>query len=311
MTPSMPSAADPILRIIPAVLTPMRADLSPDFEALLRHARWLLATGADGLGILGTTGEANSFSVRERLAILDALAAGGIPGSTVIAGTGCCAIPDTVELSKKAIEIGAAGVLWLPPFYYKNVKDDGVFDSYATSIDRIGDARLRVYLYHFPQQSALPLSVDLVGRLIEHFPGIVVGLKDSAGDFAYTETLVRRFPGFRVYPGSEHHLYNGLKAGAAGTISASCNVTSPLAAEVLAAWRAGRDASALQQRLSAIRGTIQSMPLIAALKAIIARHTGDKRWTNIRPPNIALGDSEAKTLFEKVDAAELKLAAAI
>jgi len=301
---------DDVLRVIPAVLTPQTPDLAPDLDLFVRHCRWLLATGADGLGVLGTTGEANSFSVKERVQLLAALANGGIAGNHVIAGTGCCAIPETVELSKAALAIGAAGVLWLPPFYYKNPKDEGIYRAFAESIERIGDARLRVYLYHFPQQSAVPLSVDLVGRLIADFPGVVVGLKDSGGDFAYTENLVRRFPGFRVYPGSESFLLDGLKIGASGTISASCNVTAPLAADVVARWRAGRDAGAVQDRLSKIRAAIQGYPLTPALKAIMARHTQDRRWLAVRPPFVALSEKETAELSAKLDAAQFDLAAA-
>ena len=131
--------------VFAAVLTPLDAALAPDHAALARHCRWLLANGCDGLAVLGTTGEANAFSVDERLAILEGLAEAGIPAGALLPGTGCCAVPDTVALTRRALELGAAGVLMLPPFYYKKVSDDGLFAAYSEVIERVGDARLRVY----------------------------------------------------------------------------------------------------------------------------------------------------------------------
>ena len=162
--------------VFAAVLTPQTADLSPDHDALAKHCRWLLDNGCDGLAVLGTTGEGNAFSVDERIAILEGLAEAGIAGETLLPGTGCCALSDTVRLTRRAVELGVAGVLVLPPFYYKNVSDEGLFAAYAEVIERIGDSRLKVYLYHFPQMSAVPLSLALIERLIKAYPDTVVGM---------------------------------------------------------------------------------------------------------------------------------------
>lgn len=285
--------------VFAAVLTPLAADGTPDAAALARHCRWLTAEGCDGLAVLGTTGEANSFSLDERLALLDGLAEAGIDGARLMPGTGCCAVADTVALSRRALEIGAGGVLVLPPFYYKNVRDEGLFAAYSEVVERVGDARLRVYLYHFPQMSGVPLSQALIARLVERYPETIVGMKDSSGDLANMTAAARAFPGFAVFAGSDDLLWPLLQAGGAGCITAVCNVASRLAADVLAAWRAGEAeaAAAAHGRLESVRHTIAAYPLAAALKAIMAHHTGDDGWRRLRPPLTPLGADEAERLF--------------
>ncbi|MCZ6846634.1 MAG: dihydrodipicolinate synthase family protein, partial [Alphaproteobacteria bacterium] len=166
-----------------AALTPMTADLAPDLERVVAHNRWLLANGCDGVAPLGTTGEANSLSIDERLSILDALAEAGITGAQLIAGVGCCAFPDTITLTKRALANGAGGVLMLPPFYYQAPSEDGLFAAYANIVERIGDPALQIYLYNFPQQVGFELPISLIARLHEAYPNTVVGMKDSSGDW--------------------------------------------------------------------------------------------------------------------------------
>ena len=263
--------------VLAAVLTPFDAVGNPDFPAYLEHCRRLLDQGCDGLAVLGTTSEANSFSLNERLRILDALAEGGIAPQRIIPGTGCCAIPDTVELSRRSVEMGAAGVLMLPPFYYKPVTDDGLFAAYSEVIQRIGDARLRIYLYHIPQNTGVPLTLGLIEKLIEAYPDTVVGIKDSAGDFANMAAMCEAFPGFRVFSGSDSFLLPVLRAGGAGAITACNNVAAALSARLYAA-RGEAAADGLQGELEAVREAIQSAPLIPALREIMAR-----------PPDTAAG----------------------
>jgi 4-hydroxy-tetrahydrodipicolinate synthase len=285
--------------VLAAVLTPVRADLAPDHAAWIAHCRWLLSEGCDGLAVLGTTSEANSFSLAERLAMLDALGASDIPGGKLIPGTGCCAIPDTVALTEKALRIDAAGVLMLPPFYYKPVTDDGLFAAYSEVIQRVGDARLKIYLYHIPQNSGVPITHGLIARLIAAYPDTVVGIKDSAGDFANMEAMCRSFPGFRVFSGSDAFLLPLLRAGGAGAITACNNVAAAVSARVWADWRNDRGAAA-QDELGAIRTAIQAFPLIAALKEIVARATGDAGWRRQRPPLDALSRDQADALMAKL-----------
>jgi len=295
--------------VFAAALTPLHGDLSPDHEAMLGHYRWLLAQGCDGVAALGTTGEANSFSVEERLAIIEALAASGIEPSRLMIGTGCCAVPDTVRLSRAALELGAAGVLILPPFYYKNPSADGLYAAYAEVIERLGDERLAIYVYHFPAMTGIDLPIALLERLVADYPGTVVGLKDSSGDWAHTEAVCRALPGFAVFAGSEQLLLPVLRAGGAGCISATVNVTCELAGRVYGRWRES-DAEALQEELSAVRLAIQGYPMIAALKQILAHTRGRAEWLNLRPPLVPLSADQAAALLSALEGVGFVLPAA-
>ncbi len=287
--------------VLAAVLTPLKQDLAPDHATYVEHCRWLLDEGCDGLAVLGTTSEANSFSVDERLGLLDALVAGGIPGPLLIPGTGCCAIPDTVTLTRKALEIGAAGVLMLPPFYYKPVSDDGLFAAYSEIIQRVADPKLRIYLYHIPQNSGVPITFGLIEKLLRAWPDIVVGIKDSAGDFANMKGMLDTFPGFRVLSGSDAFLLDVLRAGGAGAITACNNVTTALSCRVYADWQ-GAEADAHQRALGEVREIISSFPLVSALRALTALRTGKESWRTPRPPLEALAAGQTAQLVEKLGA---------
>jgi 4-hydroxy-tetrahydrodipicolinate synthase len=293
-----------------AVLTAMRDDLAVDLDRTASHCRWLLANGCNGLAILGTTGEANSLGIGERLALMEGVIERGVPAQVLLPGTGTTAITDTVLLTRRAGELGCRGALLLPPFYYKNPSDDGLFAYFSEVINRVG-RDIRIYLYHFPAQSAVPLGLDLVARLLGAFPHKVKGIKDSGGDFANTKAYVEHFApdGFEVYCGDDSALHALLAAGGAGSITAAANVGSAVSALVYANWdrQAGADA---QITLSALRKAITSVPLIPGLKALLARHSGDPEWLNIRPPHLRLSPQVATRLLRVFDACGLKLAAA-
>ena len=293
--------------VLAAVLTPMDDGLAPDHPAFSAHCHRLLAAGCHGLSVFGTTGEANSLSVGERLAALGALLEGGVPANVLLPGTGSCALTDTVRLSRAALEAGTAGVLVLPPFYYKGVGDDGLFRFFAEVIERIGDERLRLYLYHIPQMTGVELGMSLISRLIDAYPGTIAGTKDSSGDRERLETLCREFPGFSVLAGTETLLLETLRNGGKGCISATVNVTSRLASQVYDAHASGRDdeAQALQERLSALRASIETYPMIPALKALMADLTSDEGWRNLRPPLSGLDEEQEKELLSGVPLAEL------
>jgi 4-hydroxy-tetrahydrodipicolinate synthase len=300
------SSSDP-KGVLAAVLTPMDEDLAPDHKAFGAHCHRLLAAGCHGLSVFGTTGEANSLSVDERLAALEALVDGDVPAERVLPGTGSCAITDTVRLSRAALEVGAAGVLALPPFYYKGVGDDGLFRFFAEVVERIGDDRLRLYLYHIPQMTGVDLGLPLISRLIDAYPGVIAGTKDSSGDRERIMTLCREFPDFSVLAGTETLLLETLRNGGAGCISATVNVTSRLARRVYDAHASGNDdeAETLQERLTQVRGSIEAYPVIPALKQLMARLTGDEQWRNIRPPLSELDEKNAENLPSSVPLAEL------
>jgi 4-hydroxy-tetrahydrodipicolinate synthase len=293
--------------VFAATLTPMDGDLNPDHEAFVAHCQRLLEAGCHGLGVFGTTGEANSLSMQERLAALDALVEGGIPAERLLPGTGACALGDAVRLSCAALEAGSAGVLVLPPFYYKDVSDEGVFRYFAELIERISDERLRVYLYHFPQMTCVGFGLPLIGRLLEVYPGVVVGTKDSSGDRERIVRTCREFPGFSVFAGTERYLLDTLENGGAGCISATVNVTSRLARRVYEAHKAGREEEAreLQEHLTGVREEIESFPQIPALKSIMARLTKEEGWRNLRPPLVELEDWQERKLLERLPVAEL------
>jgi len=269
--------------ILAPVLTPFDRDLNPDPARLVRFCRALLDEGCDGLAPFGTTSEGNSLSLDERERLLDALLDSGLPPQKLIPGTGCCALPDTVRLSRKAARAGCAGVLMLPPFYYKNLTEEGLFRSFAQAIDRAAEPKLRVYLYHIPQVSQVAIPLGVIGRLVKAYPGVVIGMKDSSGDFENTRAVLRAFPGFEVFVGSEKFLLSNLEEGGAGCITATANVNAAAIA------RAFRERSEERQReIDAVRAAFEQLPLIAALKEAVARRTGDASWRAVRPPLIEL-----------------------
>src|SRR5690349_1348043 len=256
-----PAQAERIQGVLSPVVTPFDRELRPDAARLAAHCRWLVEHDV-GLAIFGTNSEANSLSTSEKLKLMDAVVHAGLPPARMMPGTGCCALPDTVELTRRAVHHGCSGVLMLPPFYYKGVSDDGLFASYAEVIERVGDARLRIYLYHIPPVSQVPISLALIERLLARYPGTIAGIKDSSGDWSNTRAMLERFQprGFDVFAGSETFLLATLRAGGAGCISATANVNPAAIARLAREWRAG-DADARQLALDAVRTTFQKFPM--------------------------------------------------
>ena len=293
----------PIHGVLAPVVTPFDSHLNPDSERLVRHCRWLVEQGV-GLAVFGTNSEANSMSVGEKIELLDALIDAGLPPSCMMPGTGCCALTDSVALTAHAVRRGCAGVLMLPPFYYKGVSDDGLFRSYAEIIERVGDAALRIYLYHIPPVSQVPLSLALIERLLDAFPGTVAGIKDSSGDWSNTAAMLERFRprGFSVFAGSEVFLLATLRAGGSGCITATGNVNAGPIAELARHWR-DPDADSRQRALDAVRATFQKFPMISALKAAIAHYGADPQWAIVRPPLIELDAPQKAALVRSLEAA--------
>ncbi|HUB10679.1 MAG TPA: dihydrodipicolinate synthase family protein [Acetobacteraceae bacterium] len=293
-----------------AVLTPMNADLSVDLDRMAAHCRWLMANGCNGLAVMGTTGEANSLGISERIAVLEGLVARGIPAAKMLPGTGTTAIPDTVLLTRKAAELGCRGALLLPPFYYKNPSDDGLLAYFAEVVQRVGGG-IRLYLYNFPQQSAIPFSVDFIARLLKAQPGAFKGIKDSSGSYENGLGYVKNFArdGFEVYAGDDTLLWPLLQQGGAGCITAAANVNCAVAAQLYRGWNSP-SAEALHATLAATRKVATSVPLIPGLKALVARNTGDTHWHHIRPPHLKLTEAQQTALFSAFDACGVELAKA-
>ena len=292
------SGAMRVRGVLSPVVTPFDSALRPDARRFVRHCRWLLGHGL-GLAAFGTNSEANSLSVSEKLALLDALVDAGLPAERMMPGTGCCAFPDSVELTRHAVARGCAGVLMLPPFYYKAVPDDGLFRSYAEIIERVGDRRLRIYLYHIPPVSQVPISLALIERLLRAYPGTIVGIKDSSGDWNNTRAMLERFQphGFDVFAGSETFLLATLRGGGAGCITATGNVNPGPIARLARDWREP-DADRQQAALDAVRAAFQQFPMIPALKAAIAHYGSDPEWATVRPPLVALDEAQRRALAQ-------------
>ncbi len=291
---------------VPA-LTPFKADLTPDRERFVAHCRWLLGQGADGLAAFGTTSEANSMSVEERMELLEALVEAGIPASKMMPGTGACSITDSIKLTKQAVALGCGGVLMLPPFYYKGVTDEGLFANFSEIIQQVGSSDLQVYLYHIPPQAVTPISLKLIEMLVKEYPDTVVGLKDSSGDWSNTEAVIKNFPGFTVFPGSETFLLQGLRAGGAGCITATGNINPAGIRKVYENWQTD-EADALQARITEVRMTIQAYPLIPAMKRMVEHFHKEPGWEQTRPPLGVLSAEKTAGLLTDLEKVGFELA---
>lgn len=290
-----------------AVLTAMNQDLSIDLDRMAAHCRWLLANGCNGLGLLGTTGEAASLGIQERMAVLEGLVARGIPPARMMPGTGTPSLTDTVLLTRHAEKMGCPGALLLPPFYYKNPSDDGLLAYFNEVVQRVG-GDIRLYLYNFPQQSAIPFGVDFISRLLKANPGKVRGIKDSSGNYENGLSYVQNFAadGFEVYAGDDTLLKPLLEKGSAGCITAASNVNCAIGAQVYAGWNTDAGAAA-HEILAATRKAVISVPLISGLKALVARNTANPAWETIRPPHLPLSGAQKASLFAAFDACGLTL----
>jgi 4-hydroxy-tetrahydrodipicolinate synthase len=287
-----------------AAATPITADLAPNLPAFSAHCRWLIEEGCDGIALLGTTGEASPFSLAERRAILEA-AAGAVPADTLLPGTSTSNIPEAIALTRHAVETGVCGVIVLPPFYYKGVHDDGLFEFYSRVIEGVGDPRLRVLLYHIPQVSAVPISHDLIERLVAAFPGTVVGIKDSAGNFDNMTAIIDRFPGFAVLCGADPLLGPLMRAGGAGAITSASNLVGRDLATVFRWARDpahGPEVERAEARISAYRALSTSYVQIPTIKAMIGALTGDDGWNRPRPPMVPLDAAELAEVRAKLAA---------
>ena len=299
------TSTSPSITALPAhgvwspVLVPLRPDLSIDSERFLAHARWLLAQGCHGLALFGTTSEANSFSVPERKALVERVVEGGIPAERLMVGTGCCALTDSVELTRHALGAGCRRVLMLPPFYYKGMSDEGLFRSFAEVIERVGEPAPAVFLYHFPRLSGVPVTEGLIAMLDSEFPEVIAGVKDSSGDWSNTRMMLDRFPHLAIFPGSEVFLLDGLRSGGAGCITATSNVNAAGARAIFDAWSDGSDsADSMQEAATAVRRAIDRHPGIPAQKYLVAHWRNDPAWRAVRPPMTALTDDAGRDLLD-------------
>jgi 4-hydroxy-tetrahydrodipicolinate synthase len=274
--------------VLAPVLTPFDEHLAPDANRFIAHCRWLVDQNA-GLAIFGTNSEAASITVGERIELTEQLLEAGIPAAKLMPGTGACALGDAVALTRHAAAIGAAGALMLPPFYFKGVSDDGLFAYYAEVIERVGSGCPPLYLYHIPQFTQVPITLSLIERLMKRYPAAIAGAKDSSGDWANTEAMLRNFAsgGFDVFPASESLMTRAMPLGAAGCISATANM-NPSGIHKLVSRRNESPSTQLQAKADVIRQVFQSAPMIPAMKHVLGYFAGDTQWATVRPPLVPL-----------------------
>ncbi|MEI6303324.1 MAG: dihydrodipicolinate synthase family protein [Betaproteobacteria bacterium] len=293
--------AQRIKGVLSPVVTPFKRDYAPDPERFVRHCKWLLAHGCSGLAVFGTNSEANSLSVDERVMLLEALVEAGVPASKLMPGTGCSALSDSVVLTAHAVKLGCAGVLMLPPFYYKGVPDEGLYRNFSEVIQRVGDDRLQLYLYHIPPVSQVAISLALIERLLKAYPKSVAGVKDSSGDWKNTKAMLDAFAksGFDVFAGSETFLLDNMRNGGVGCITATGNVNPGAIDNVYRNWQTA-DADKLQAGITATRMAVQKVPMIPALKAIVAKFSGDPDWATVRPPLVENTQAQLDGMFAEL-----------
>lgn len=283
--------------VLAPVLTPFNQRLEPDVNRFIAHCRWLIDNQV-GLAIFGTNSEAASLSVNERLSMTDAILAAGIPAARMMPGTGGCSLSDAVTLTKHAVENGASGALMLPPFFFKGVSDQGLYAYYSEVIERVGSDRLKVYLYHIPQFTQVPITLNLIEMLRKRYPDTVVGAKDSSGDWNNTKAMIDNFAqdGFDVFPASESLLSKALPLGAVGCISATVNMNPAGIHALYQGWNTAQG-EALQASADVIRKIFQAVPMIPAMKRVVAEFSSDPAWQTVRPPLCALDDSTSKSVL--------------
>jgi len=269
-------AGKPLSGVIAAIATPVQEDGSPDLTRAIKLARFLLENGCDGLNVLGTTGEATSFSVAERLSVMNAYKENGLPLERLMVGTGAAATSDAIALTKAAQEFGFGGALVLPPFYYKGVPDDGLV-AYVDALVRV--TRIPIYLYNYPAMSGIQWHVALLERLLKTYSSRIAGLKDSSGDMTYARAAAALSSSFAVFPSTEAALLEARRGDFAGCISATANLNADLCAH---AWRDG-NADALEAAV-AIRKLFEGKPLVSGVKALLAHIHGDPALTRMKPP---------------------------
>lgn len=292
--------------VLAPVVTPFDENLAPDAARFTALCHWLLGQGVK-LAVFGTTSEANSLSLAEKSALLEQLLDSGTDPDSIMPGTGLCSLSETVELTSRSAALGCPGVLLLPPFYYKNLSDDGLFAYAAELIERAGNENLQIYLYHFPAMSQTPWPMDVIDRLVKSYPASIAGIKDSSGDWTETRAFINAgWPDFRVFCGSERFLLQTMRAGGAGCISATANVNPAAIAALCARWR-DDDAERQQAELIRIREPFETAPMVASVKAAIAITTNDPAWSRPRPPLTPLSATRRQTLRTSLIEANIRI----
>ncbi|SMQ69092.1 4-hydroxy-tetrahydrodipicolinate synthase [Devosia lucknowensis] len=297
----------PVSGVYCASATPVLADGTPDHETFLAHCKALIAEGCDGVALLGTTGEANSFSLAQRRDLLEKVIAGGLDPQRLLPGTSQTNVPDSVTLVRHAVDAGVKACVVLPPFYYKGVSDEGLFRFYAELVEGVGSDDLRVILYHIPPIAQIGISIELTARLREAFPGVFIGVKDSSGKIESMRAFAEAFDDFSVLAGADPFMLPLLKSGGAGCITSSSNLIGKHLRVVFDNWfDESRESTvdAAQARINAWRDLSNAYVQLPTIKAMLARRRNHDGWTRVRPPLVELTADEIATVWGQMDALE-------
>ena len=291
-----------------ASLTPLTSSYEPNLPALVSHVEQLFESGSDGVAILGSTGEANSLTIEQRLDIISYCGRTLTP-ERLMMGTGSCALQDAIRLTQASIEAGVFSVLVIPPFYYKPQSDESVIRYYSELISSVDDSRLRIIFYNFPKLSGYNFSTEILQEFKERFGDIAAGIKDSSGNWENMLSITNNVPDFMVYSGTETLLLNILREGGAGCITASANLLAPECQLVYQAWRNDQQNTAeqVQKELTVLRKALESYPFVSELKGLMAEHTGSELWQQMLPPFIPLLPPQVRELSEKINDLGLNL----
>lgn len=284
------------------ILTPFNDDLSIAYDLYVEHAKWLLAEGIHFISPFGTTGEALSVTVEERIAAVDALIDGGIDPAVLMPGSGVCNLEDTVKLTSHAVERGCRAVMTLPPFFYKNASDDGLFTYFTRFVEAVDSPSLKVCMYHIPPMAGIGFTPSLAQRLAAQYPDVFIAYKDSSGDFENTKAVIEAAPTVAVFPGSEHFLKEGIENGGMGCISATCNVNPAGIRHVYdaAVGAESDDLEKINADMITFRKTIEKYGPIPAMKGMLAEKSGDARWRTVRPPILPVSVESTEMLLKEL-----------
>lgn len=298
-----PARLLPVSGVFCASATPVLEDGSPDHATFAAHCKALIEEGCDGVALLGTTGEANSFSIAQRQQLLENVIAAGVDPQRLLPGTSQTSVPDSITLVKRAVEAGVKACVVLPPFYYKGVSDEGLFRFYAELIEGVGSNDLRVILYHIPPIAQIGISLELTARLRQTFPGIIVGVKDSSGKIESMQAFASAFQDFSVLAGADPFMLPLLRSGGAGCITSSSNLIGKHLRVVFDNWfddTQSDKVDAAQARINAWRDLSNAYVQLPTIKAMLAKRRNHAGWTRVRPPLVDLTPAELDTVWAKM-----------
>lgn len=303
-----PATRLPVHGVFCAAATPLLEDGTPDHATFAAHCRALVEEGCHGIALLGTTGEANSFSLAQRMEILEKLIASGVAADRLLPGTSQTNVPDSVALVRHAVEAGVKACVVLPPFYYKGVSDEGLFRFYAGLVEGVGRNDLRIVLYHIPPVSQIGISMELIARLREAFPSTFIGIKDSSGKLESMQAFASSFEDFSVLAGADPLMLPLLKSGGAGCITSCSNLIARPLRVVFDHWfddgKAAR-VEAAQKTISAWRDLSNAYVQIPTIKAMLVRRRNHAGWARVRPPLVELTQAEQANVWSQMERLEL------